>query len=247
MFTGLIEDIGLLVSQERGAGVCVLCFGPTRIDPASLELGESVAVNGVCLSVVRRDGQRFCVDASAETLERSTLGKLRPRDRVHLERALRVGDRLGGHLVQGHVDGVGQVAWVRRQQSALEMAVRCPVGLARCLVSKGSVAVDGVSLTVNRVEGDLFTVVLIPHTARETLLAERGVGDLVNLETDILGKYVLAALEQGMVPGAGRAREQPKSAAPGSEEGLLAALGRAGFIGPDNPAGNAAQVGSEDP
>jgi riboflavin synthase len=149
-----------------------------------------VAVDGVCLTVTARGARGFEVLAGAETLERTTLGRLRPGARVNLERSLRVGDRLGGHFVQGHVDGVGKLVARRDRGANLELELRVPVELARYLVEKGSVAIDGISLTVNRVTGPVISVALFPHTAQETTLADRRVGDPVNLEVDMLAKYI---------------------------------------------------------
>ena len=161
-----------------------------RLPTQDLELGESVAIDGVCLTVTERGAAGFEAVAGAETLARTTLERLRSGSRVNLERALRVGDRLGGHFVQGHVDGVGTVSGRRDRGANIEIDVRAPAALARYLVEKGSVAIDGISLTVNQVAGDVFSVALIPHTATETTLASRRAGDRVNLEVDMIAKYV---------------------------------------------------------
>ncbi|MBE3586412.1 riboflavin synthase [Desulfofundulus thermocisternus] len=189
MFTGLVEEIGILRHISRGKDSARLTVEAARI-PGNLELGDSVAVNGVCLTVVSFTRSSFTVDVMAETLARTNLGHLQPGDRVNLERALRLGDRLGGHLVTGHIDGVGQV--LRRQEH--DIAILLTIGAApevlRYIVKKGSVAVDGTSLTVVDVDEEGFLVSLIPHTARHTILGAKKRGDLVNLETDIIGKYV---------------------------------------------------------
>jgi riboflavin synthase len=190
VFTGLIEDVGEVTGAERRSDRSVLTVRPRRLDAAALALGESVAIDGVCLTVTERGARGFEVLAGAETLERTTLGRLRPGARVNLERSLRVGDRLGGHFVQGHVDGVGKLVARRDRGANLELELRVPVELARYLVEKGSVAIDGISLTVNRVAGPVISVSLIPHTAQETTLADRRVGDPVNLEVDMLAKYI---------------------------------------------------------
>ena len=155
-----------------------------------LRLGESVAVNGACLTVVEVRPPIFEADVSPETLKRTTLGRLRPGDRVNIERALRWGDRLGGHLVSGHVDGVGEVLSRTERTDFFFFRIRAPENVATYLVEKGSVAVDGVSLTVNRVEGLNFEIAVIPHTAEITTLGFRKPGDPVNLEVDLLAKYV---------------------------------------------------------
>jgi len=147
-------------------------------------------VDGVCLTVTVHTTDAVCVTVGPETLRRTTLGSLRPGDSVNLERALRVGDRLGGHLVLGHVDGVGEIMSVNDVGEAREVLVRSPEEVHRYLVVKGSVAVDGISLTVNRVDGDVFGVTLIPHTIGATTLAHKRPGSRVNLEADIIGKYV---------------------------------------------------------
>lgn len=190
MFTGLVQDVGEVVSAQRRADRLILSIRPARLPAQDLELGESVAIDGVCLTVTERGAAAFEAVAGAETLARTTLERLRSGSRVNLERALRVGDRLGGHFVQGHVDGVGTISGRRDRGANIEIDVRAPAALARYLVEKGSVAIDGISLTVNRVAGDVLSVALIPHTATETTLASRRVGDRVNLEVDMIAKYV---------------------------------------------------------
>jgi riboflavin synthase len=161
--------------------------------------GESVAVNGACLTVVARDDRTCRFQAGPETLRRTNLGELQAGARVNLERALRVGDRLGGHLVQGHVDGLGRVASRRRQGEWEVVWFSCPAELAAQMVSKGSVTVDGVSLTVVEVTADGFSVALIPHTLAQTTLGFKGPGASVNLETDVLAKYIWKCLRGGGV------------------------------------------------
>lgn len=196
MFTGLVEDLGTVVRMDRRSDAVILGIAPglpgtpATIDPAALALGESVAVNGVCLTVTERDARQFTVLAGGETLRRTSLGALRVQARVNLERALRMGDRLGGHMVSGHVDAVGEIASRRDLGANLDIAIRAPATALRYVIEKGSIAVDGISLTVNRVDDYSFAVALIPHTVARTTLAERRVGDKVNLEVDIIGKYV---------------------------------------------------------
>jgi riboflavin synthase len=189
MFTGLVETTGTLASRSaRGAGMRMALR--VRFEGEPLALGESIAVDGVCLSVdaVLPDG--FECDASSETCSRTTLGGLEPGSKVHLERALRVGDRLGGHLVSGHVDGVGTLAERRPAGEAVWMAFAAPVELARFLAEKGSVTIDGVSLTVNAVAREIFEVTLIPHTLAKTKLGALAAGSRVNLEADMIARYV---------------------------------------------------------
>jgi riboflavin synthase len=195
MFTGLVEALGVVhrLDDDGTGGRHLVIAAPAFA--ADLALGESVAVNGACLTVVERDVQTCRFQAGPETLLRTNLGDLTPGDRVNLERSLRLGDRLGGHLVQGHIDGVGHIAERQRQGDWETVWFRCPVELAQQMVSKGSVAVDGVSLTLVDVERDRFSVALIPHTLAQTTLGFKSVGATVNLETDLLAKYVQKCLE----------------------------------------------------
>ena len=188
MFTGLIEALGTVRTvQPGGAGVDLVISAPLAQD---LKVGDSIAVNGACLTVVEQTSVQFRVQAGPETLARTNLGQLAPDDAVNLERALCLGDRLGGHLVQGHVDGPGLLADRQRQEQWELVRFTCAASLSRQMVAKGSVAVDGVSLTLVDVERDGFSVALIPHTLAKTTLGSKRIGDAVNLETDMLAKYV---------------------------------------------------------
>ncbi len=198
MFTGLVEDIATVVRAERRSDSLALTVAPAGIDTSELALGESIAVDGVCLTVTSIDRGRFEMLAGAETLRRTSLGGLRAGSKVNLERALRAGDRLGGHMMQGHVDALGEIAARRDLGANLELTFRPPRELLRYVVEKGSIAVDGISLTVNRVDATSFSVALIPHTVENTALASKRVGDKVNLEADIIGKYVEKLLEGRM-------------------------------------------------
>ncbi|MBI5488327.1 MAG: riboflavin synthase [Deltaproteobacteria bacterium] len=189
MFTGLIAAVGTVESgMSTSAGARFGIASPWN----DLQLGESIAVDGVCLTVARAGGEgRFDADASSETLARSTLGRKGPGDRVHLERALRPGDRLGGHFVTGHVDAVGTVVEAAGGGGGtLRLTLRLPEELMRQVAPKGSIALDGVSLTVNEVRGAELKVMIVPHTARATKLGEACAGLSVNVETDVLAKYV---------------------------------------------------------
>jgi len=189
MFTGLVEALGEVEAvQPRDAGLRLSVRHPALA--AELRLGESVAVDGVCLSVIEVGADQFAFDVGPETLVRTTLGDLRPGHAVNLERALRLGDRLGGHWVQGHVDGVGRIAAKEARGEWQIVWFETPPLLTRQMVVKGSVAVDGVSLTIVDLYRDRFSVMLIPHTLQQTTLGRKQVGDRVNLETDILAKYV---------------------------------------------------------
>lgn len=205
MFTGLIEDVGTVERvSTRGTGLR-LVVKTKAMNAAELALGESVSIDGYCQTVVETGASRFAVDVGQETLARTTAGHLKPGDRVNLERAMRMGDRLGGHLVAGHVDGVGRVRKVDRAADFWIFHIEAPPEVARYLIPKGSIAVQGVSLTVNGVEGATFTVGIIPHTAQKTTLAALAVGASVNLEADLIGKYVekffLAARGDAEKPG----------------------------------------------
>ena len=196
MFTGLIEDVGVVTALERGARTR-LAVRVSRIPPAELTLGESVAVDGACLTVVAVEAGGFVAEVSPETLGRTTLESVRAGTRVNLERALRLGDRLGGHLVLGHVDGVGRIERMARVGAFVELAVAVPPELAPWLLPKGAVAIDGISLTVNEVQDRRFTAMLIPETQQRTGLVDKGEGARVNLEGDVLGKWVAKLLGTG--------------------------------------------------
>ena len=188
MFTGLVEGTGTVREREpREGGVAFTFASPLA---SELEEGESVSVDGVCLSVTGRDEGAFRVEAIRTTLGRTTLGDLAPGRRVNLERALRVGDRLGGHMVQGHVDGVGEVTAVEEAGETVFVRVRMPDEVARVTVAHGSVALDGVSLTVNALDGRVAEVAIIPYTWEHTTMDRLAPGSRVNLEADLMGKYV---------------------------------------------------------
>jgi riboflavin synthase len=194
MFTGLVEAVAPVVAVTPAGNGSRLVVEHAPIASA-LKLGDSVAINGACLTVVAIDGPAFHFEAGPETLRLTNLGELRAGDRVNLERALAFGDRLGGHLVQGHVDGRGVIDAKEVQGEWVFMAFRCAANLAAQMVPKGSVAVDGVSLTLVTVERERFSVMLIPHTLANTTLGFKEPGAAVNLETDMLAKYVFKALE----------------------------------------------------
>jgi riboflavin synthase len=191
MFTGIIEATGIVDAfDSRNVDVGARLVVTTALDVGALPLGASIAVDGVCLTVVERSPGRFAADLGPETLARTTLGALRVGARVHLERPLRLGDALGGHLVSGHVDGVGELVSRREIGTALELQIRAPQIIVATLVEKGSVTVAGASLTINSVAGDTFSVTLIPHTLAVTTLGGLAVGARVNLEGDLIAKHV---------------------------------------------------------
>jgi riboflavin synthase len=211
MFTGIVEELGT-VREIREARLAVGC----RTVTADSEVGSSVAVNGVCLTVVERSDERLAFDLSEETLRRTALSRLRDGDGVNLERPLRLVGRLAGHLVQGHVDGVGEIESVAPDaEGGVWLTVRTPSELRRFVVEKGSVCVDGVSLTVAALDTTAFSVALIPHTLGVTTLGSARSGDLVNLEVDVIAKYV-DALVRG-VPGGSTASEASVVRTPGNE------------------------------
>jgi riboflavin synthase len=190
MFTGLVEDVGTVVRADRRSDALVLAIRPSRMPVGELTLGESVCHDGCCLTVTETARDTFSVLAGAETLSRTTLGNLRVGKRVNLERALRVGDRLGGHWVTGHIDGTGELATRRDLGANLVLGIRATPALLRYIVEKGSIAVAGVSLTVNAVDAETFSIAIIPHTRDHTTLGEVSIGDRINLEVDILAKHV---------------------------------------------------------
>lgn len=192
MFTGIVEATGVVESIGRAdpERAVVRLAITTELDVASLPLGASVAVDGVCLTVVESGVGRLAAELGPETLALTTLGSLEAGSPVHLERPLRLGDPLGGHLVAGHVDGVGTVVAARDRSGSLELDIEAPPEVARFVASKGSIAVDGVSLTVNVVSGDTFSVTLIPHTLAVTKLGDKRPGAAVNLEADLVAKHI---------------------------------------------------------
>ncbi|MFT4255367.1 MAG: riboflavin synthase [Pseudoxanthomonas sp.] len=197
MFTGIIEGVGKLLAAEPLGGDVRFTFGVGSLPFDDVRLGESIAVNGVCLTVVEFDAASFKADASNETLSLTTLGALPMGAALNLERAMRPSDRLGGHLVSGHVDGVGRVLSIAEDARAQRWRFAAPAALRKYIAKKGSICVDGVSLTVNEADSEGFEVALIPHTVMHTRFAETEIGDAVNLEIDLLARYVERLLGQG--------------------------------------------------
>lgn len=221
MFTGIIEGLGTITAihpSGQGSRFSIV----SDFDLTETRIGDSIAVNGTCLTVVVLTGRRFTVDVSPETLERSVLGRIRIGERVNLERALRLSDRLDGHLVSGHVDGIGTLRHRKTLANAIVITISVPGSLSRYMIEKGSVAVDGTSLTINRCDSGSFDVSIIPHTAGLSTIGLKKVGDEVSIETDMIGKYV----ERFLLGGEPADRMVKKS-----DGGIdMASLAKSGFI-----------------
>ena len=196
MFTGIIEEIGKVVSIKKGAKSSILTIQGRKIFE-DLKIGDSVAVNGVCLTVTSFSKNIFIADIMNETLMRSSLGDLSNGSLVNLERAMAANGRFGGHIVSGHIDGTGSIIKIQRDDNAIWYTITTSDNLMKYIVEKGSIAIDGISLTVAKVDCKSFSVSIIPHTAKETVLSHRSVGDNVNLENDIIGKYVEKLINLG--------------------------------------------------
>lgn len=190
MFTGIIQAVGKLVASENRHGDKRLHIHTADLDLSDVILGDSIATNGVCLTVVELPGDGFWADVSVETLDHTTLGTLKNGSRVNLEKALRASDRLGGHIVSGHVDGVGEIISIHSDARSIRYRLRAPTALARYIAHKGSICVDGVSLTVNQVEGAEFDLNIVPHTQQKTLFGDYKTGTKVNLEVDVIARYL---------------------------------------------------------
>ncbi|MCE2451565.1 MAG: riboflavin synthase [Nitrospinae bacterium] len=189
MFSGIIETVGSIRTLNKDAkGARIAIEAPGVLD--GVQLGDSIALNGVCITVVDFDGSNFEADLSVETLRRTNLGELAVGDRCNLERAMALGERLGGHLVSGHVDGVGRILGRKPEGDSIWLTFEAPVEVMRYVVYKGSIAVDGISLTVAACDDETFSVSIIPHTSEQTTLTEKKDGAAVNLEADLIGKYV---------------------------------------------------------
>ena len=199
MFTGIVEEVGQIASIRKGAHSCVLTVRASKI-LEDVHLGDSIATNGVCLTVTDFTGSTFSADVMHETLNRSSLGSLRVGSPVNLERAMAANGRFGGHIVSGHIDGTGIIHSIKEDDNAVWYSIGTSPEILRLIVEKGSIAIDGISLTVASVESNCFSVSIIPHTRAQTNLASKKVGDAVNLENDCLGKYVERLLgESGFI------------------------------------------------
>jgi riboflavin synthase len=190
MFTGIVQDIGRVVSREARGGDERLLIAFDRLDPSGINVGDSICVQGCCLTAVELRDRTFAADVSRESLSLTTLGNLESGSRVNLEPSLKAGDPLGGHLVSGHVDGIGEITALSGDARSTRIEISVPPALARYLARKGSVAIDGVSLTVNEVQGNVFGINLIPHTQAVTTLGALSAGTRVNVEVDQIARYV---------------------------------------------------------
>lgn len=190
MFTGIIQAIGTLAAMEPRGGDVALHIRSGELPMQDVSLGDSIATNGVCLTVIELPGDGYIADVSRETLDHTTLGGLRPGSQVNLEKALTLNSRLGGHLVSGHVDGVGRILERRDDARSVRLRIDAPKELSRYIAHKGSICVDGVSLTVNTVQGSQFELNIVPHTVRETGISGYRVGTRVNLEVDQIARYL---------------------------------------------------------
>jgi riboflavin synthase len=196
MFTGLIEEKGKVLKIEYRGKEKRLTIGLSP-DLTEVQVGDSININGACLTVVHQKEQKIEVDLSQETLQKTVLEELKEGDQVNLERALKLTDRLGGHIVTGHIDGIGEIVERWSERDFLQLRIRIPESVSRYVVQKGSIAIDGISLTVNEYQGDEIQMTLIPYTIHKTTLGDKRVGDRVNVEADILGKYVEKLLNRG--------------------------------------------------
>lgn len=190
MFTGIIESVGSLSKIEQVNGDARFTIDTGKLDMADVKIGDSIACNGVCLTAVELGARYYVADVSAESLNVTTLGELSVGSPVNLEKALRLQDRLGGHLVSGHVDGVGEVLSIEQEARSWRYQIQAPVALAKYIAAKGSICLNGISLTVNKVEGTNFDINIVPHTRQETTIKDLQIGSKVNLEVDLLARYL---------------------------------------------------------
>lgn len=220
MFTGIIEEVGSVASIRKGAHSCVLTVNASRV-LEDVHLGDSIATNGVCLTVTSFTSHSFSADVMHETLNRSSLGSLHIGSPVNLERAMLAGGRFGGHIVSGHIDGVGTISSIKEDDNAVWYTVEAPSNILRYIIEKGSITIDGISLTVAKVTNSNFSVSIIPHTRAQTNLASKKVGDVLNLENDLVGKYV----ERLMLQPIAASQEQPEQKSSGITKEFLSHYG----------------------
>ncbi|NPD85221.1 riboflavin synthase [Lentimicrobium sp. L6] len=205
MFTGLIEEVGEISSIRAGQNSYQFTIKANKV-LEDVKIGDSVCTNGACLTVTAITSQRFTVDIMSETVEKTNFSELKIGSKVNLERALRLSDRLGGHLVSGHIDGIGKVKAIHKDDIAWRIHISTTAFILHQILDKGSIAIDGISLTIIKVEDDSFEVSIIPHTAQETTLLGKNINDTVNLETDMIGKYV----QRFLSPSTAQTKNQPK-------------------------------------
>lgn len=220
MFTGIIEEVGSVASIRKGAHSCVLTVNASRV-LEDVHLGDSIATNGVCLTVTSFTSHSFSADVMHETFNRSSLGSLHIGSPVNLERAMLAGGRFGGHIVSGHIDGVGTISSIKEDDNAVWYTVEAPSNILRYIIEKGSITLDGISLTVAKVTNSNFSVSIIPHTRAQTNLASKKVGDVLNLENDLVGKYV----ERLMLQPIAASQEQPEQKSSGITKEFLSHYG----------------------
>lgn len=220
MFTGIIEEVGSVASIRKGAHSCVLTVNASRV-LEDVHLGDSIATNGVCLTVTSFTSHSFSADVMHETLNRSSLGSLHIGSPVNLERAMLAGGRFGGHIVSGHIDGVGTISSIKEDDNAVWYTVEAPSNILRYIIEKGSITLDGISLTVAKVTNSNFSVSIIPHTRVQTNLASKKVGDVLNLENDLVGKYV----ERLMLQPIAASQKQPEQKSSGITKEFLSHYG----------------------
>lgn len=199
MFTGIIQSIGTIADLQPKGGDMALIVNSGKLDMSDVELGDSIAVNGVCLTAVALTDSSFTADVSRETLSLTSLGDLSKGSEVNLEKALTLKTRLGGHLVSGHVDGLGEVESRRNDGRSEHFQIKAPDELAKYIAAKGSITIDGVSLTVNRVEGASFEINIVPHTLQETVIGNYQAGTKVNLEVDVIARYLERLIQGGVM------------------------------------------------
>ena len=197
MFTGIIEAIGTVKSLREIKSEWRLVLETPKLDMSDVKIGDSIAVSGCCLTVVEMSGSSFAADVSNETLRCTSLGALKPGSRVNLEKAMIATDRFGGHIVSGHVDGVGKLATSSQEGQSIKLTFEVPDELGKYIAAKGSICIDGTSLTVNEVSANSFSINVIPHTQEETIIGEYGVGRVVNLEVDLVARYLERLMNAG--------------------------------------------------
>jgi riboflavin synthase len=220
MFTGIIEAVGSITAIKRHAQDMTITVDSGALDLSDVKLGDSISHNGVCLTVTRLEGNGYDVDISTETIERSGFAAIKNGFSLNLEKAMQVTSRFGGHIVSGHVDGVGEITSITQLGSAIEYWVKAPDNLAKYIAEKGSISIDGISLTTNAIDGASFKLTIIPHTISETIMVNYQVGTLVNLEVDVVSRYL-----ERLLLGDKAAESQPK------KESTMDLLARSGFIG----------------